>query len=102
MAGTCAKDSIHACNKGIQNIKGNKGLDGTGKTAAVDTVGASALQVVLSQTQRNGHILVGLIAGRDDILDRFVAGMDSVLGEGACHVLSIRPQGGVQAVPAEV
>ena len=31
-----------------------------------------------------------------DILDAFVAGMDSVLGEGACHVLSIRPQGGVE------
>ena len=34
-----------------------------------------------------------------DILDEFVAGMDSVLGQGACQVLSIRPQGGV---PAEV
>ena len=31
-----------------------------------------------------------------DILDRFVAGIDSALGEGACHVLSIRPQGGVE------
>ena len=31
-----------------------------------------------------------------DILDPFVAGMDSALGEGACHVLSIRPQGGVE------
>ena len=31
-----------------------------------------------------------------DILDQFVAGMDSVLGQGACHVLSIRPQGGVE------
>lgn len=31
-----------------------------------------------------------------DILDDFVKGMDSVLGEGACHVLSIRPQGGVE------
>ena len=31
-----------------------------------------------------------------DILDQFVAGMDNVLGEGACHVLSIRPQGGVE------
>ena len=31
-----------------------------------------------------------------DILDDFVAGMDSVLGQGACHVLSIRPQGGVE------
>ena len=31
-----------------------------------------------------------------DILDQFVSGMDSVLGAGACHVLSIRPQGGVE------
>ena len=31
-----------------------------------------------------------------DILDSFVEGMDSVLGKGACHVLSIRPQGGVE------
>jgi len=31
-----------------------------------------------------------------DILDGFVAGLDAVLGEGACHVLSIRPQGGVE------
>ncbi len=31
-----------------------------------------------------------------DILDDFIAGMDSILGEGACHVLAIRPQGGVE------
>ena len=31
-----------------------------------------------------------------DLLDPFVAGMDAALGEGACHVLSIRPQGGVE------
>ena len=31
-----------------------------------------------------------------DMLDAFVAGMDAALGEGACHVLSIRPQGGVE------
>ena len=31
-----------------------------------------------------------------DMLDRFVAGMDGALGEGACHVLNIRPQGGVE------
>ncbi len=34
-----------------------------------------------------------------DILDSFVAGMDAVLGAGACHVLSIRPQGGVEMLP---
>ena len=32
-----------------------------------------------------------------DILEDFRKGIDSVLGEGACHVLSIRPHGGVEA-----
>ena len=32
-----------------------------------------------------------------DLLDSFRAGIDAALGEGACHVLSIRPQGGVEA-----
>ena len=32
-----------------------------------------------------------------DLLDSFRAGIDAALGEGACHVLSIRPQGGVKA-----
>ena len=31
-----------------------------------------------------------------EILDMFCTGMDGVLGEGACHVLRIRPQGGVE------
>ena len=33
-----------------------------------------------------------------EILETFRTGIDSVLGEGACHVLSIRPQGGVEMV----
>ena len=32
-----------------------------------------------------------------EILESFRTGIDAVLGEGACHVLSIRPQGGVEA-----
>ena len=36
-----------------------------------------------------------------DILDSFVSGMDDILGEGACHVLSIRPQGGVEMEVAQ-
>ena len=32
-----------------------------------------------------------------DLLENFRAGIDAVLGEGACLVLSIRPQGGVEA-----
>ena len=31
-----------------------------------------------------------------DLLESFRAGIDAVLGEGACHVLSIRPEGGVE------
>ena len=33
----------------------------------------------------------------EDQLERFRAGIDKVLGEGACHVLTIRPWGGVRA-----
>ena len=32
-----------------------------------------------------------------DMLEAFVTGIDAALGEGACHVLSIRPEGGVEA-----
>ncbi len=31
-----------------------------------------------------------------DLLEEFRAGIDSALGQGACHVLTIRPQGGVE------
>ena len=31
-----------------------------------------------------------------ELLEEFKAGIDAVLGQGACHVLSIRPQGGVE------
>ena len=30
-----------------------------------------------------------------DLLEEFRAGMDAVLGQGACQVLSIRPEGGI-------
>ena len=33
-----------------------------------------------------------------DLLEAFRSGIDAVLGQGACHVLSIRPQGGVEMV----
>lgn len=31
-----------------------------------------------------------------DLLEQFRAGIDEALGEGACHILSIRPQGGME------
>ena len=36
-----------------------------------------------------------------DILEDFRMKIDAVLGQGACHVLSIRPQGGVEITAAE-
>ena len=36
-----------------------------------------------------------------DMLEEFVPGIEAVLGEGACHVLAIRPQGGVEAETME-
>ena len=32
-----------------------------------------------------------------EILEDFRAGIDAALGDGACHILSIRPHGGVEA-----
>ncbi len=37
----------------------------------------------------------------NDILDSFVSGIDGALGKGACHVLRIRPQGGVEMMRSE-
>ncbi len=34
----------------------------------------------------------------DDMIDSFVGRMDQLLGEGSCHVLSIRPVGGTEVV----
>ncbi len=36
-----------------------------------------------------------------DMVEQFRDRLDAVLGEGACHILSIRPEGGVEAVKAE-
>ena len=36
-----------------------------------------------------------------ELLESFRAGIDAALGEGACHVLSIRSHGGVPTVPAD-
>lgn len=36
-----------------------------------------------------------------DLLEAFRAGIDGALGAGACHVLSIRAQGGVRMIPTE-
>ena len=68
MAGALAQRGVHSGTEGFQQVKGNKGLDGPGKTAAVDPVGSPALEVVLAQRQSQGHILMLGITRRDHIL----------------------------------
>ena len=48
--------------------------------------------------QDEGIIDEGTIEGRNAVLEAFRSGMDRVLGAGACHVLTIRPVGGVRLV----
>jgi sugar (pentulose or hexulose) kinase len=47
-----------------------------------------------SQITRNGHECWDI----ESLVASVKAGIDAALGEGACHILSIRPEGGVPAV----
>ena len=58
MAGTFAQHAVDTGAEAVQDLKGNKCLDGTGKATAVDTVSTLALQVMLAHSQCQRHILV--------------------------------------------
>ena len=79
MAGTCAQSAVNTGNEAVQNIIGNECLDGTGKAAAVNTEGTPACQIMLAQRQGHSHILVGLVAGGDHILQVHVGGVAALL-----------------------
>ena len=68
MASTFTQHTVNTCTEVFQDLKGNKCLDSTGKTTAVDTVCTLTLQVMLTHCQRKSHILVLLIAGRNNVL----------------------------------
>ena len=76
----------------------------------VTPTGATQHQELAAALARARHLLVGRGACRVhgggfagtiqafvplDLLERFRRGMEAVLGEGSCHVLSIRPEGGI-------
>ena len=81
MAGTLTQSAVDAGNKSIQHIMGNKGLDGTGKAAAMDTVSAAAIQIMLAQGQGNSHILMLLVAGGNDVLQIHVGRIATLLNQ---------------------
>ena len=79
MACALTQGCIHTGNEGIQDLKGNKGLDGAGEAAAVYTESTLALEIMLAQSQRHSHILVGFVAGGNDVLQIHPGGMAAFL-----------------------
>ena len=75
----------------------------TGAVAQQDVAIALALCKKLLKGTGGYRVHGGGFAGTvqafvpNELLAEFKTGIDQVLGEGACHILSIRPQGGVEA-----
>lgn len=73
-----------------------------GETRHQDMAVALALCDTLLQGRGAYRVHGGGFAGTvqafvpNDMLERFQAGIDAALGEGSCHVLSIRPEGGIR------
>ena len=68
VAGAFAQRGIDTRPEAIQQVKGNKCLNRTGKAAAVDTVSAPAHQVMVTQAEGNRHRLLVNVTGGNDIL----------------------------------
>ena len=73
----------------------------TGATAHQELAAALALAAKLLNGRGACRVHGGGFAGTIqafvplDLLENFRAGMEAALGEGSCHVLSIRPEGGI-------
>lgn len=90
------------CQSGLSSYTALQNVVPTGAVAEQDV----AIALALCKRYLNGRggyrVHGGGFAGTVqafvpfDILDSFRAGIDAVLGDGACHVLSIRPHGGVE------
>ncbi len=90
------------CQSGLSSYTALQNVVPTGAVAGQDV----AIALALCKRYLNGRggyrVHGGGFAGTVqafvpfDILEAFRTGIDAVLGEGACHVLSIRPEGGVE------
>ena len=68
MAGPFSQHGVNALAEIFQHIHGHKGLDGAGEAAAVNPLSTPALEVMLAQSQRQTHVLLLHIAGRNHVL----------------------------------
>jgi len=93
---TLMKESGHSSYMNLQNVIP------TGATAHQEVGLALAICRKLLNGRGGYRVHGGGFAGTvqafvpTDMLESFREGIDAVLGDGACHVLSIRPQGGVE------
>ena len=77
----------------------------TGATGSQEVALALALCQQLLQGRGANRVHGGGFAGTvqafvpEDLVDTFRAGIDAVLGSGACLVLQIRPEGGIELLP---
>ena len=81
MAGTFAQCCIDTGNEAIQHIHGHEGLDSAGKATAVDTVSTPAVQIMFAESQADSHILMGFVAGGNDVLQIHVGGVAALLDQ---------------------
>ena len=93
MAGPLAQCGIQPRAEGFQQVKGNKGLYGAGKAAAVHPVCTPVLEIVLAQRQGNCHILVGGVPGGNHILQIHIGRVAALLYKGQEFVKVTLPQG---------
>ena len=91
------------CESGLSSYTALQNVVPAGYTKQQDVVIALALCKYYLEGRGGYRVHGGGFAGTVqafvpfDILEKFVHGIDGGLGEGTCHVLSIRPQGGVEA-----
>ncbi len=91
MAAALTQNGLHVGFEPRQKLHGHKGLYGAGKAAAVDADCTLAAQQMFCGGGFAGTVQAFVPV---EMLAEFKAGMEAILGEGRCHVLSIRPEGG--------
>ncbi len=68
MTPSITQNLLHPGLEALQHIQGHKGLDGPGKSAAVNPAGPPAIQQTLRCRQSHGHLLMLLVPGGNHVL----------------------------------
>ena len=74
MAPACTQIRLYIGLETGQHIVGHKGLDGSGKAAAVNAAGSPPAQELLTQRQSKGQLLMVCVPGGGDVLQQHPGG----------------------------